>query len=289
MRFIRNSAQDGVKALEIGAGVGYISKLLAEDGWQVDSIEPGKGYRPYWDKYQIKVINDFFPSPEASGPYDLIVCYTVLEHIEDTREFLKAVSNHLKPKGKFVLSVPDCTEEIAVGDPSMLLHEHYQYFTQPSLVRSLEDVGFNVELENSNFGRSIYACATPNQEVETRKSTNLELDSMRQYGSKLVQLKERVTSSIDRALSVGSVGIYCPARCLALLSSKINVRFFDDAEYLYGKYYPPFRARIENRLDLLDKPPMTLFIMSRTFGDQLARELRQKLPNTNVITISELS
>lgn len=288
LRFIEEAttAHRGA-ALEIGAGVGYLSALLRERRWRVDSIEPGSGYQRHWEKYGVDVINDFFPSPQATGPYDLILAYTVLEHIQDTQAFLRNAAKHLAVGGKLILSVPDCTEEIEAGDPSMLLHEHFHYFTVSSLRRTLAEAGFDADVTKSSFGRSIYCSASlAKNECEDSPSED-ELKSLAEYATKVSRLQDRFRHVYKQSLEYGTVGLYCPVRSLALLPHEPNIRFFDDAPRLRGQYYPPFNIPVEDRNDLLARPTDTLLIMSRTFGSRLAAELRPHLPATRFLSASD--
>ena len=275
-------------ALEIGAGVGFLSRTLLDKGWHVDSIEPGKGYERHWEKHGVKVINEFFPSPSAKGPYDLIVFYTVLEHIKDTGAFLRTVSTHLAPQGRIVLSVPDCSLEIEAGDPSMLLHEHFQYFTPSTLERTLLEAGFDAVIRHSNFGRSIYACATLGESNVNIGIPYKELTAFYGYAEKVSLLITRFREQVANLLAHGTVGIYCPGRALALLQSLHDVRFFDDDAALHRKFYPPFQARIESRDELARNPPAVLLIMTRTFGVKLFEELKPLLPQTRILQMEEI-
>ncbi len=275
------------RVLEIGAGVGYLSRVLADGGWRVDSLEPGKGYAACWDDYGINVINDFFPSANAKGPYDLIIFYNVLEHVKDTRTFLSLVREHLHPDGRIALAVPDCTCEIATGDPSMLLHEHWHYFTDTSLHRTLSDGGFTAKIESATYGRSLYALAAPGETVSVPAVCNAERTLLEQYSARAAAAIATFNRNIKRHLKCGTVGIFCPARVLNLLNRSCRVRFFDDASDLRGKFYPPFASRIESRQELFANPPDLLLIMSRTFGRKLKNELSNHLSRTNIVTVDE--
>ncbi len=289
LEFLQKTSPDGNRALEIGAGIGYLSFELNKSGWHTDSIEPGQGYRKYWEKYGLKVINEFFPSDKAQGPYDLIFFYAVLEHIPVIESFLRQVTEHLSPEGVVVLAVPDCSSEIEAGDPSMILHEHYHYFTSTSLRRNLLAAGLNPHIQNSGYGRSIYAIARPIEgDTAFEAPSSDEILVLKSYPEKVEKLKKYFTSRLYLALKKGSVGIYCPARALSLLPADIPVRFFDDACDLHGKYYPPFKSLIENRDDLISCPVDTLFIMTRTFCVRIADELTPILSGTKIYTIEDL-
>lgn len=287
LNFVDRNVESKGRILEIGAGVGYISARLLAEGWQVDSVEPGRGYRAHWEKFGLKVINESFPTPRARGPYDAIVFYTVLEHIPDAVSFLAALSEYLAPAGKVILGVPDCTSEIADGDPTMLLHEHFHYFNAQSLQRILNSAGMSAHVERSAYGRCLYACGKFDGGARLKEVGEEELVALQTYASKARSFTQEVSSAIANAVERGSVGIYIPARALPFLRADTEVRFFDDSASLHGKFYPPFRARIESRAELLRNPPDSLFVMSRTFGPTLADELRPKLRHADFRLLHE--
>lgn len=160
----------GARALEIGAGVGYLTRRLRDAGLQIVGIEPGRGYAAHWKKNGVEIVNDFFPTPRVTGPFDLICGYAVLEHITDPVKFLKDVRNHLAPEGVVIFSVPDCTDEIDAGDPAMLFHEHINYFDAGSLARLIESAGLHAIVMKSGFGRCLYAIASPQPQPALRGS-----------------------------------------------------------------------------------------------------------------------
>lgn len=288
LAFIRSKAASVGRALEIGAGVGYLSRRLADEGWKVDSIEPGQGYRAHWQKYGVEVINDYFPTPRAPGPYDLICSYAVLEHIGDIDSFLAAVRRHLAPGGLFVISVPDCGKEIVTGDPAMLIHEHYNYFDHASLDATLARAGFLADVRSSDYGRTVYAAATAAQANVAFPRNAAETSSAETYPTRCEHFLQATKVALADMSRAGSLGIYCPARALAVLPADISCRFFDDSDALQRLYIPPFAAPIESRAALLERPTDFVVIMSSTFGGKLKRELAQLLPRTRILTIDDL-
>lgn len=288
LSFIEKSQPALGRALEIGAGVGYVSHRLKAKGWSVDSIEPGSGYEAHWARYGLNVINDFFPNEAASGPYDLIVSYAVLEHISDPVAFLHSIAEHLSPGGKVVLAVPDCTAEILIGDPGMLIHEHYFYYTAQSLKRCLSAAGFTCDVEPAGYGRLLYASATVGT-VNDVAPCHEETEFLSTFGQRCSAFVEAGRSAIAQSLERGSVGIFCPARALAIIPQIDGLRFFDDAPTLHGMYYPPFNSVIESRDVLLKDPVDELWIMSRTFGKRLKAQLTPLLPSTRIMLIEEFS
>lgn len=284
--------------LEIGAGRGYLMKLLADHGADMLGIEPGVQNRDHWRRQRLRVVEGHFPHPDANGPFDFVIAYAVLEHISDPLHFVRCVVSRLRPGGIFAISVPDCAPSIIRHDPSILVHEHYSYFTERSLRHLISRAGLEViELRPAGYGGAIYCSAkpmieepvTPRFEVPMREDN---LDLYRTYAHECIAQPARIRRALETAASANKkVGIYCPARALNVLPTDANVRFFDDDPELNGRYYPPFPIAIEGRGALFNKPVDELWIMTRTFGLRLAEELRKcdRLNATSIVQLDEIS
>jgi SAM-dependent methyltransferase len=289
LAFINDTvAKGGRTALEIGAGVGYITRQLIESGWHATGIEPGNGYAQHWLRYGVDIINDFFPNSAVRGPYDLICSYAVLEHIADPVQFLIDIRERLEPEGNLVLSVPDCTEEIVAGDPAILLHEHFTYFNPDTLSNMLWRAGFSSEVRRSSYGRCLYVVARHRQVVSDTPPRG-DLKFLESYSRRAEEFIAQVRVRLTELLTVGSVGIYCPARALGVLDPAMPLRFFDDDKAQRGKYLPPFASPIEGREALLSQPVSSVVVMSRTFGERIRNSLKNSGYSGRVLTVNDLS
>lgn len=289
MRFIDQSAPIRGTLLEIGAGTGFMSKCLAEAGWQVTSIEPGVGYQRHWDAYGVHVINDFFPSDHVQGQYDVIVFYTVLEHIKDTKSFLNSVKKQLKPTGQILLAVPDCTIEISECDPSILLHEHFHYFTSASLANTLSEAGIASVVEKGQFGRSLFAMGSITSDQSTPSVSAASIRDNEAYIANIPKVRANLQDELARWLKSGNVGMYCPSRLLNIVPVGLKFAFYDDAKEIQGRFYPPFTSAVRSREALLADSPTTLLIGSRTFGGQLKEQLIAAGLQSNIVLLGELT
>lgn len=279
LRFIRANAPNSARCLEIGAGRGFLTRRLIDAGLVVDALEPGKANEPHWQRHGVKVTADAFPSTKLSGQYDLIVAYAVLEHIAELAPFFDAVRKQLTAEGRLIIAVPDCGPCLEAGDPSILLHEHYHYFTEQSLTRCLELSGFRAaKVERAGYGGVLYCCAQARDDLTISSLSEAELEVLRGFGSAVLRQRVRIAEKLAVARAAGiEIGIYCPNRAVALLTPGTDgVRFFDDDPDLYHKHYPTFVAAIENRGDLVAKPVQELWILSRSFGARIRDRLRQE-------------
>jgi SAM-dependent methyltransferase len=282
-----NDSTGPLRILEIGAGTGYLSHRLALMGHNVTALEPGIGYKSFWDKYQVKVINKSFPSSDIGSDYDVIVSYLVLEHILDPKKFLDEIRKVLRPNGFLFLAVPDEQDEIKSGDPSMLVHEHFSYYDNQSLSYQLMEAGFSANVVKSNFGRCLYSVSQHNSNSQCFEMP-IDLKTLEHYEEVLISNILKFRENIGKLYEKGSVGIFCPSRALAFLNIDDKVRFFDDDPTLTGKYYAPFNIPIENRESLISHPVHTLVIMSRTFGAVILNSLASSGYKGHVNLIDEI-
>lgn len=283
-----SSKDSPLKGLEIGAGKGYLSYRLGELGIQMTSLEPGEGFEQDWARWGVNVIKDFFPSPLAPPQFDRIFAYGVLEHISDPIRFLTDVREHLSSDGLAFFSVPDCSEELEMGDPSCLVHEHFSYFEARSLDRIFRALGMSVVIHKSKHGRTLYVAASLKQTEPGVGPEGLPSDKIRAFLPKAHKSQVNKSLKLKALEARGSLGLYVPGRALPYLTSESTARLFDDDPTLHGKYLPPAPTPIENRMELLDSPVDTLVLCSRTFNDKLHNELLRTGYRGDIITIEEL-
>lgn len=103
------------------------------------------------EQYDITAID----SPDDS--FDLILCYHILEHIEEDRQAMRELARILKPGGICLVQTPFKSGEI-YEDPEIrereerLLHfgqeDHVRIYSVDGLRKRLEDAGFAVTVKN---------------------------------------------------------------------------------------------------------------------------------------------
>lgn len=82
------------------------------------------------------------------GPFDLITCFQVLEHIEDPQSFLRALGRNLKTGGYLYLELPNLND-VLLGTYQNEAYEdfyfrepHLSYFSATTLKKMLLKAGF---------------------------------------------------------------------------------------------------------------------------------------------------
>ena len=228
----------GLRVVEIGCGYGYLLKRLLESGADAIGIEPGPGGARA-RAAGLPVINAPFASSQIDAPVDIFVAYGVLEHIQDYHAFLIDQRRCLASGGQIIFSVPDCAWPIAKGDISMLVHEHWNYFTTASLSAIAGPAGFAVKsCRTGGVGATIYS--TWKKALKT-----IPVEQASTAGEEFVASYNAAAAFITSVIAAWvaedkSIGIYVPGRILNYLPllESFNCRFFDDDPNLMGRYYP---------------------------------------------------
>ena len=297
LRFVALSAPSiaGCRVLEIGSGNGYLLSRVAQLGATVLGVEPGAHGQMGAEKYGVPIIHGYFPSPEISGRFSLIFLSSVLEHLSDPVALLRSLSSYLTPDGKVILSVPDESPYIELGDVSTLFHEHWSYFDQTTLKHTIALAGYDLHAcEKSGFGGSLYASLSPAPEASRRldeQAVRGAIDHGRRYIANCQSNTGRIAGLCTDILASGrSLGIYVPGRFVNIQSIAAlpagRLRFFDDDPQARGRYYPGIPVAVEDRNDLKARPVDVMLVASHTFGRKLSETLAQEIPHMETIPIS---
>jgi glycosyltransferase involved in cell wall biosynthesis len=141
----------GASVLEIGAGIGNMSKQLAPrrksytatdiDGEHLARLRQRLQSRPNLRscKCNLAEPDDFAP---IAGQADTVICLNVLEHIEDDAVGLRNIASALAPGGRAIVLVPQ--DQSIYGTLDEVLG-HYRRYSRDELRSKLEAAGFTVE------------------------------------------------------------------------------------------------------------------------------------------------
>jgi SAM-dependent methyltransferase len=107
----------GMRCLEVGAGTGLFTHLLASVGVRVDALEPiGSGFLQFRgplavvaDKHKdgVRVINSRIEDFKPENCVDIAVSINVFEHVDDWREAIRRTVAALLPGGRAIILCPN--------------------------------------------------------------------------------------------------------------------------------------------------------------------------------------
>jgi len=163
------------RVLEIGCNEGTFLAALREAGFtDLHGLEPnpetsrlaqGRGFDVMQCWFDRKTGQELLAS---KGPFDLVVCREVLEHLEDLNGFFDAVHGLLRPEGTLFLDLPDFEQALECGDTSLIWEEHVNYFAQSNLATLMARHGFQAETwERFNYAGTTLAVRARRTKLET--------------------------------------------------------------------------------------------------------------------------
>lgn len=284
------------RVLEIGCGTGYLLSRLKPYGAEVLGVEPGQHGQEGASKYGVPIIHGYFPSAKVNGKFDVIIIYGVLEHMENPLRFMRSVKAALAPGGAIFFSVPDTEPCQRQGDASVLLHEHWSYFTRYSLETFLQVLGGSTsQIEAAGFGGALYGKVSDFEAGISQAATETTKDELGEiFIASMDALNSKIAGLFAEAREQGeSIAVYVPIRIINSLTitgiQTGEVRFIDDNAALQGTYCPGFGQVVEGRESLEKNPTDIVLVMSHTFGNKIKAELQKVLPETTrIIAISDL-
>lgn len=146
------------RALDIGCGAGHIGEWLAERGTSVVGVEVDPASAKQAAVTYERVFNETIESalPKLAGPFDLIVCADVLEHLVDPWAVLAALRKLSSESTVLAASIPNIRHwralgRIAVGrgfkyEPEGIFDRtHLRFFTRSTIAEMLTDTGWRPE------------------------------------------------------------------------------------------------------------------------------------------------
>lgn len=138
------------RLLDIGTGNGTVIKsagrVLPE--WRVDAFDVYDGRRDQILGFEN--VTGFYCGELSAIPeegYDLIVMWHVLEHVRETGSLFAALRTRLKDDGFMLIQVP-CVER---NPFDMATVDHCSHFSNQTLIRLLNDEGFEVVLNGNSW------------------------------------------------------------------------------------------------------------------------------------------
>jgi 2-polyprenyl-3-methyl-5-hydroxy-6-metoxy-1,4-benzoquinol methylase len=137
------------KALEVGCGCSMYAPLVQQLGYRYFGIEPSE-WAAHWTRSTFNVQVDQSTVEEAvliPNSYDLVIAAHVLEHVSSVIGVLEKLHLAMRPSATLIIVVPD--------DQDRTNPDHWWFFTEVSLQRTLAETGFT-EIQMKSIKRVEY-------------------------------------------------------------------------------------------------------------------------------------
>lgn len=105
---LRNKTK-GRRLLDVGCGQGHFLNMAKENGWEVQGVEFAESACRYArENFGLEIINKELKDANfASGYFDAVTLWNVLDHLLDPLGTLCEIYRVLKPKGILVIRIPN--------------------------------------------------------------------------------------------------------------------------------------------------------------------------------------
>ncbi len=128
--------------LDVGCGVGDLSRFLASKGWMGKAIDSSEAaYQESRKNLSIYKLVEVSKIPFSSevNKYNSIFLWDVLEHVKDDKVFIENTHKLLSSRGFLVLSLPSNPKEWRWDDE---FYGHYRRYSLKDIKDLLQSVGF---------------------------------------------------------------------------------------------------------------------------------------------------
>ncbi len=173
--------------LDVGCGVGYFLKEVGKKEFQARGVEVSElAARTGRERFNLDIVcGDIFSCAFASGSFDIVTLWQVLEHVPEPVKVLAEVGRILKKGGLLIIAVPNISSFQAGAFRSRWYHldvpRHLYHFDPPGLKRLVGDAGFETqrimffsrEHNWAGYIGSIVRLAPPHQSLLERAARKL--------------------------------------------------------------------------------------------------------------------
>lgn len=256
--------EQGDLVVEIGSNDGTLLRAFADQGQQVQGIDPAKEIAAQAHSNGIPTINAFFDASIASdivreyGQARLIAANNVCAHVDDLRGLVDAVRALLRHDGEFWFEVSYLKSVVEHTLFDTIYHEHLDYHRVAPLITFFADNGLHLwdaEPIATHGGSLRVRVAHPGQREQTARVNELvvaeaalQLDStiaLQRLGQQIASADEQLNALLDGYAQQGlrGAGYGAPAKGTTLMHQfgldAERVSFIiDDSPWKQGLYSP---------------------------------------------------
>ncbi len=135
------------RLLDVGAGSGILVKEARDLGYDAEGIEPSKSLTARAAALGLPVHGGVLPSPDVTGPYDVVTLVDVIEHVTHPVTLLGQIGSVLSDDGVCLIVTPDVRSFAARLMGWKWWHyriAHIGYFDRATLSRAASAAGMEV-------------------------------------------------------------------------------------------------------------------------------------------------
>ena len=259
--------------LEIGGGSTWVAKNLYTQYRPNSYLIIDPSIRDTDEN--IDIIHGYFPNEQIKACYyDLIIGFSVLEHVVEPLSFLRSIRRQLTPAGKVILIYPDCERQLIQGDLNVLVHEHLSYFTALSSRSLAIEAGFKVlELSSENdIFTLVLEVSTSDHLFLGCNESEIIVSSARSFESVFSNTAYKIRKLLNENQPVGFHGATNGLNIFLFISglgAYSNIRIYDGDVSKQGFFLPTCSSSILSPLHESYRENALIVISAMSFFDQI--------------------
>jgi SAM-dependent methyltransferase len=267
--------------LEVGCGDGWLLRRLRERGFKdVLGIDPSRAARDQAEDFLVSgYFPDDLPASHKNRKFDLVFSRHVLEHIENPRPFVVALTDALAVGGQLWLEVPDLDATLARDLWSNFYQLHCNYFSAVTLDRMAATAGLRcvagtvVEVFGGSLLRKYVHGEAPALAVPER---------LREVGGRVEKFQKQLTR-LAREIPAGTVGYGAAERTAVTLGFAPELAtalsgLHDGNPLLAERHLAGTRLQIFGKERLFQNPPPAVLIFAISNATEILNEWHTRLP-----------
>lgn len=276
--------------VEIGCGKGEFLTLLCELG-----RNRGTGYDPSFvperrqpGSTHVVFKQEYFSEDTVQAPVDLVCCRMTLEHISQTRSFVRAVRRITSPQRGtiIVFQVPDVRRILDEGAFWDIYYEHCSYFSPRSLAHVFQHAGFEILRISTGFNdqyltiearRSLSTQPRPTaSSVEDLTLSVVSFDKAAQRVAAQYASIVRTHGRSGRRIVLWGSGSKAVAFLSAIGDANRHIQYLVDINpHRWGKFVPGNVRQIVGPEFLAEYRPDLVIAMNPIYRQEIAADLRR--------------
>lgn len=261
--------------LEIGAGSTWVAQRLRARYHPESYLIIDPSIRETAEG--IEIHKEYFPNQKiVDRRFDLILGFSVLEHVSDPLLFLRNVKRHLAKDGIVILVFPDCEAQLRRGEINVLIHEHISYFTEASSRWLAATMGFEIKsIESKNDCFTLVLQHQSKDEpycMPVLNESELLLHSVTGFSSLLKGKKNTICEWLDDGQSIGFHGATNGLNAflhMTGIGGHPNIHIYDGDISKQGLYVPACSTPILSTMDSSYSKNTMMVISAMSFADQI--------------------
>ena len=288
--------------VELASNDGYLLQYVQQRGIPCLGIEPTRATAEAARAKGIETIERFFgvALAEELEPADLVVANNVLAHVPDINDFVAGIARLLKPEGRASIEFPHLLRLLEGNQFDTIYHEHYSYLSLRVVQRIAAAAGLDVvDVEKlGTHGGSLrlwlshQGAEEPTMAVDTvlDAEATAGLESLAAYADFQQRAEAAKHGLLEFLLSAKRegrrvLGYGAAAKGNTLLNyagirADLLPAVADRAPSKQGKLLPGSHILVISPEQLATEAADALLVLPWN----LIEELRQQLPNTQLVT-----